>query len=80
MVRYSTDHISSEITNSRTFYIDMVANENKPVFSVDYVDDGSGYVGENKDRIDDYYSKALAKGYIPLRSQSGPRTRRIKHY
>ena len=58
----------------------MVANENKPVFSVDYVDDGSGYVGENKDRIDDYYSKALAKGYIPLRSQSGPRTRRIKHY
>lgn len=43
----------------------MVASENKPVFSVDYVDDGGGYVGENKDRIDDYHSKALAKGYIP---------------
>jgi len=59
------DPIPPEITNSRILYIDMVAKANKPVFSVDYVDDGSGYSGENKERIDDYYSKALAKGYIP---------------
>jgi len=53
------------ITLERTRYLDRVVKAGKPVFVVDYVDDGTGYLGENKRRIDDFRAKALAKGYIP---------------
>ena len=48
----------------------MVRSLRKPVFSVDYVDDGSGYSGENKTRIDDYILKALNKTYLPYAARS----------
>ncbi len=51
--------------SERVKYLDIVKNAGKPVFVVDYVDDGSGYTGENKERIGDFISKALERGYIP---------------
>ncbi len=53
------------ILENRLPYLDMVLSKGKPVFSVDYVDNGSGYLGTNKERIDDYRKDALNKGYIP---------------
>lgn len=53
------------ILKNRIPYLDMVLSKGKPVFSVDYVDDGSGYSGANKEGIDDYRRKAISKGYIP---------------
>ncbi len=49
----------------RTFYLDKVKEKGKIILSVDYVDNGEGYEGENKRRIDDYITKAKYKGYIP---------------
>ena len=62
--------IPNEVTRERIRYIDIIANEDKLVLSVDYVDDGSGYAGENKARIDDYINKARSKGYIPYAARS----------
>ncbi len=53
------------ILENRLPYLDIVLSKGKPVFSVDYVDDGSGYSGVNKKRIDDYREKAMSRGYIP---------------
>lgn len=53
------------IEKNRLPYLDMVLSRGKPVFSIDYVDDGSGYIGDNKNRIDDYRGKVLTKGYLP---------------
>jgi cysteinyl-tRNA synthetase len=60
-----TVSIEPEITDERLQYIDVIKSTGKIVLSVDYVDDGTGYTGENKMRIDDYISKALSKQYIP---------------
>ncbi len=65
-----TDPIPLNVTQVRTHYLDAVYAAGKPVFSVDYVDDGSGYSEGNKERIDDYYGKALNKGYIPYAAKS----------
>lgn len=35
----------------------------KIVFVVDYIDDKSGYIGENKERIDDFISKVKEEGF-----------------
>ena len=53
------------ILENRIPYLNMVLSKGKPVFSVDYVDDGSGHIGVNKERIDQYRKKALNRGYIP---------------
>ena len=55
---------------NRTRYLDIIKNSGKLVLSVDYVDDGTGYKGENKERIDDYIEKAKSKGYIPYAAKS----------
>ena len=55
----------SWILKNRIPYLDMVLSKGKPVFSVDYVDDGSRYSGINKERINDYREKALDRDYIP---------------
>ncbi len=60
-----TEPISTDILQERTKYLGMVSVAGKPVFSVDYVDDGSGYSGDNRKRIEDYREKALNSGYIP---------------
>ena len=53
------------IIENRIKYLDSVIAAGKPVFSVDYVDNGGGYSGSNKERIDDYIRRAKGKGYIP---------------
>ena len=64
------DPIPESITNERLKYIEKIHENGKIVLSVDYVDDGTGYQGENKERIDDYYDKALSHGYIPYAARS----------
>lgn len=54
-----------DLIAERTVYLDRIGSAGKVVLSVDYVDDGSGYRGRNKTRIDDYISRARARGYIP---------------
>ena len=52
-------------------YTERIVNLNKvldaghKVISVDYVDDGTGYSGENKIRIDDFYAKCKQYNFIP---------------
>lgn len=62
--------LSSEVTAERCQYLDVVKNSGRFILSVDYVDDGTGYQGDNKVRIDDYRAKALSKGYIPYAARS----------
>ncbi len=61
----------------RTSYYSSVLNEIKPfvengveVLSVDYVDDGSGYSGENMERIEDYVNLARKSNLIPYAARS----------
>ena len=56
---------SSWIKANRIKFLDMLVENGKFVLSVDYVDDGTGYIGENKNRIDDYIVHARERGYIP---------------
>ena len=53
-----------ELIAERTAYLDRVTAVGKVILSVDYVDDGQGYRGENRARIDDYLERAKAKGYL----------------
>ncbi len=62
--RWDTDD-SLWIASYRLPFLDHIRNWGKPILSVDYVDDGSGYSGQNRHRIDDYRQRAQAKGYIP---------------
>ncbi|MEX0568827.1 MAG: MJ1477/TM1410 family putative glycoside hydrolase [Candidatus Njordarchaeota archaeon] len=59
------EKLSFDITNERTKYIDRVRSSGKFVLVVDYVDDGSGYSGENKNRIDDFIQLSRSRGYVP---------------
>ena len=58
------------IAEHRFPYLDRVLADGKPVLSVDYVDDGSGYQGVNRERIRDYRARALSRGYIPYVAMS----------
>lgn len=58
------------IAEKRLRFLDRVVSTGKPVLSVDYVDDGAGYQGANKERIDDYRRRATARGYIPYAALS----------
>lgn len=49
----------------RAGFLDRIQNNGKLVLTVDYVDDGSGYSGKNRDRIDDFFKKCKEKGYLP---------------
>ncbi len=53
------------IEHDRIPNLQKVLDAGHPVFSVDYVDNGTGYWGTNKERIDDYYQKCYQYGYIP---------------
>lgn len=65
-----TEPMCLNAIQERTHYLDIIHAEGKPVFSVDYVDDGNGYSGVNKERINDYRVKAIEKGYIPYAAKS----------
>ncbi len=58
------------ISENRMPFLDMIITMKKPVLSVDYVDDASGYAGENKQRIDDYIELCRSRGYIPYAALS----------
>ncbi len=45
--------------------LQKILKEGKFVLSVDYVDDGSGFSGANRERIMDYISLAREHGFIP---------------
>jgi cysteinyl-tRNA synthetase, unknown class len=56
---------SSESINYRSAELNKVTAAGKPVLVIDYINDGSGYQGENKQRIDSFWSKATTAGYTP---------------
>jgi cysteinyl-tRNA synthetase, unknown class len=49
----------------RTANLDKVVAVGKPVLVIDYINDGSGYQGNNKDRIDSFWQRANLAGYTP---------------
>jgi len=59
-----------EIIEERCEYLNVVKNSGRIILSVDYVDDGTGYQGDNRARIDDYRAKAISRGYIPYAARS----------
>ena len=67
---WETEPIPSDITDERKKYLDRLLRNGKFILSVDYVDDGSGYLDENKERIDDYIEKARRSYYIPYAALS----------
>ncbi len=65
-----TARANEDETNERLGYLQEIINLNKPILSVDYVDDGTGYTGENKERIDDYIRLARMHNMIPYAALS----------
>ncbi len=59
-----------EVIYERLRYFNIVLNSGRFVLSVDYVDDGTGYHGENKNRIDDYRARAISSNLIPYAARS----------
>ncbi|WP_069471148.1 MJ1477/TM1410 family putative glycoside hydrolase [Candidatus Marithrix sp. Canyon 246] len=57
--------VSDDETWYRLEFIMKIKQAGKKVLLVDYLDDGSGYQGENKTRIDDFREKAQDEGFIP---------------
>jgi cysteinyl-tRNA synthetase, unknown class len=49
----------------RTVNLDKVVAAGKPVLVIDYINDGSGYQGGNKARIDSFWQRANLAGYTP---------------
>ncbi|MCK5223108.1 MAG: endo alpha-1,4 polygalactosaminidase, partial [Candidatus Aminicenantes bacterium] len=59
------DPVNESETNYRLGFIERIKESGKYVFSVDYVDDGSGYSGKNKERIDKYLQYCIDQEYLP---------------
>ncbi len=49
----------------RTTNLNKVVAAGKPVLVIDYINDGSGYQGSNKARIDSFWQRANLAGYTP---------------
>ncbi len=49
----------------RTTNLNKVVAAGKPVLVIDYINDGSGYQGANKARIDSFWQRASLAGYTP---------------
>ncbi len=64
-----TDEEWNYILSDRIPNLKKVLDAGHPVLSVDYVDNGL-YIGDNKQRILDYYSKCQDYGYIPYAAKS----------
>ncbi|HEU5399452.1 MAG TPA: MJ1477/TM1410 family putative glycoside hydrolase [Gammaproteobacteria bacterium] len=66
----ATVPVAADETAFRESLLDRVANAGRGILVTDYVDDGSGYAGANKARIDDFIAKTRAAGYIPYAARS----------
>lgn len=60
---YETMERPANVVSFRLQYLRKVIAMNKMVLTVDYVDDGSGFAGENKERITDYMIKCRSEGF-----------------
>ncbi len=68
--RLYSENEAIAIQQERFPYLDRVVDSGKFVLSVDYVDDGSGYEGQNLERIEDYIRRAKERGYSPYVARS----------
>lgn len=50
-------------TENRLAYLKRFSDHNKIVLSVDYVDNGEGYYGDNKERIESYVKSCLSNNF-----------------
>ena len=64
------DPVPQEETSYRIGYLERIRKAGKPVLVVDYVDDGTGYTGSNKARIDSFIAKCHTHGYVPYAARS----------
>jgi len=60
---YETRQRDADEVNFRLQYLRKIIANNKIVLTVDYVDDGSGVVDENKERITDYIMKCNSEKF-----------------
>ncbi len=65
-----TEPVNENEINYRVVFIERIKGSDKYVFSIDYVDDGSGYSGKNKERIDKYYKYCDDHNYLPYPGRS----------
>ncbi len=65
-----TEPVSEIEIDYRIVFIERIKGSDKYVFSIDYVDDGSGYSGKNKERIDKYYKYCDDRNYLPYPGRS----------
>jgi cysteinyl-tRNA synthetase, unknown class len=72
-----TQAISASDVNYRKEYLERLENAGKLVLVVDYVDDGSGYSGANKARIDNFLSRSRNDGYTPYVARSDRQLDRV---
>ncbi len=56
---------ASDYIAERLNYLFRVKEVGKPVLVIDYVDDGSGFTGDNANRITNFVSKCREYGFIP---------------
>ena len=68
---------SAEDINEVLGYLRQFITNNKTVLAVDYVDDGSGYSGANKDRILDFAKKCKAEFFRYYAARSDRELNRI---
>jgi len=60
---YETTRKGSDVAKFRLQYLRRYIAEDKLVLAVDYVDDGSGYTGENGERIADFITKCTVEKF-----------------
>ena len=54
-----------KVVNRRLFYLKQFRQSGKLVLVIEYVDDGSGFIGDNAVRVEDAIRKNLYHGFIP---------------
>lgn len=57
------DEVDTEETEERLANIRQIRDAGKLVLVVDYVDDGTGYIGKNKERIDSFLRKVASERF-----------------
>ncbi|RLE40107.1 hypothetical protein DRJ23_02555 [Candidatus Acetothermia bacterium] len=65
-----TERIPASAVEYRLGYLERIARAGRPVLVVDYVDDGTGYVGKNRVRIDAFRAACRAHGFVPYAARA----------
>ncbi len=64
------DPIDEREVEERLGVLREYSSAGKRVLVVDYVDDGSGYEGDNLERIEDFIKRSRREGFVPYAARS----------